>query len=84
MDKPGIVGVVDGVADWLEFRADRLRGCGNGVVPLQAAVALLALADRALVVTVLVMEAFVVSTKHVRWLLPGTYISYVGSQLVVK
>jgi hypothetical protein len=31
----------------MEYRADRLRAIGNGVVPLQAAYVLLALADRA-------------------------------------
>lgn len=39
--------VANGVAYLLDARTDRLRACGNGVVPVAAAFALLALADRA-------------------------------------
>jgi len=45
--EPSVCRMADGVADRLEYRADRLRLLGNGVVPLQAAVALRVLADRA-------------------------------------
>jgi len=45
--EPSVCRMADGVADRLEYRADRLRLLGNGVVPLQAAVALQVLADRA-------------------------------------
>jgi len=45
--EPSVCRMADGVADRLEYRSDRLRLLGNGVVPLQAAVALRVLADRA-------------------------------------
>lgn len=44
---PAIEPAVRGVADGLAHRVDRLRAAGNGVVPLAAAVAFLALTDRA-------------------------------------
>jgi len=40
--EPALCGVVDGLAG----RVDRIRACGNGVVPLQAAIALRILAAR--------------------------------------
>ena len=45
--EPSVCRMADGVADRLEYRSDRLRLLGNGVVPLQAAVALRVLANRA-------------------------------------
>lgn len=45
--EPSLCRMVDGSAERLDHRQDRLRSCGNGVVPLQAAVALRVLADRA-------------------------------------
>src|SRR5215471_12040185 len=44
---PAVEPAVRGVADGLAHRVDRLRAAGNGVVPLVAAVAFLALAARA-------------------------------------
>lgn len=40
--EPGVCGVADGLA----YRVDRLRACGNGVVPIQAAVAFVVLGRR--------------------------------------
>ncbi len=37
--EPSFCRVADGMAERMEYRADRLRACGNGVVPLQAAAA---------------------------------------------
>ena len=45
--EPSICRMADGAAERLDQSKDRLRACGNGVVPLQAAVAIRALADRA-------------------------------------
>ena len=45
--QPALYGVVDGLAEGMDDCADRLRACGNGVVPLQAAVAFRVLAARA-------------------------------------
>ena len=45
--EPSICRMADGAAERLDHSKDRLRACGNGVVPLQAAVAIRALADRA-------------------------------------
>jgi len=45
--EPSLCRVADGSAGWLEYRQDRLRALGNGVVPLQAAVAVRVLAERA-------------------------------------
>lgn len=45
--EPAICGMAHGVAGLLDYRAERLRACGNGVQPLAAAVALVTLADRA-------------------------------------
>lgn len=45
--EPSLCRVADGSAGWLEYRQDRLRAIGNGVVPLQAAVAVRVLAERA-------------------------------------
>lgn len=45
--EPAVCGGAHGVAGGLEYRADRLRLLGNGVVPPLAAVALLELAARA-------------------------------------
>ena len=42
LDQPGIVGVVDGLANWM----DRLKAAGNGQVPRVAAAAFAGLADR--------------------------------------
>lgn len=42
VDKPGIVGVVDGVADWM----DRLKAAGNGQVPVVAEAAWKTLTER--------------------------------------
>ncbi len=39
--QPGIRRGVDGIADWMDERNDRLRATGNGVVPQQAAAAFL-------------------------------------------
>lgn len=44
--EPALCGMADGMADRLEYRADRLRTIGNGVVPLQAAYAVRTLAAR--------------------------------------
>ncbi len=44
---PAIEPGVRGVADWMAARVDRLRACGNGVVVVQGAVALVALLRRA-------------------------------------
>jgi len=41
---PALEPAVCGVADGLAYRVDRLRGCGNGVVPIVAAEALVCLA----------------------------------------
>lgn len=45
--EPSLCRDADGVAEWMEYRQDRLRTLGNGVVPLEAAYALCTLADRA-------------------------------------
>jgi len=45
--EPSFCRMADGAAERLDYRQDRLRACGNGVVPLQAAVAIRVLADRA-------------------------------------
>lgn len=45
--QPSLCRDADGSARWLEYRKDRLRALGNGVVPLQAAAAIRALAARA-------------------------------------
>ena len=45
--EPAVCKLADGSAPRLEYRTDRLRALGNGVVPLQAAVACRVLADRA-------------------------------------
>jgi DNA (cytosine-5)-methyltransferase 1 len=46
-DRPTLEPAVRGVADGLAYRVDRLRAVGNGVVPMAAAVAWLALSARA-------------------------------------
>lgn len=43
---PAVRGDVDGVSPEMVYRSDRLRSCGNAVVPLQGAVALSLLLDR--------------------------------------
>ncbi len=45
--KPELCRLDDGVAGWLDYRQDRLRCAGNGVVALQAAAAFSVLARRA-------------------------------------
>jgi DNA (cytosine-5)-methyltransferase 1 len=45
--EPSVCRVANGATERLDYRQDRLRACGNGVVPLQAAVAVRVLADRA-------------------------------------
>ena len=45
--QPALCKLADGSTAWLDGRTDRLRALGNGVVPLQAAVAFRVLADRA-------------------------------------
>jgi len=47
-EEAALVASVCSVADGLASRLDRLRACGNGVVPLQAAAAFVELARRAL------------------------------------
>ena len=45
--EPSVCRMADGSSERLDHSTDRLRSCGNGVVPLQAAVAIRTLADRA-------------------------------------
>jgi DNA (cytosine-5)-methyltransferase 1 len=46
--EPAVCGMVDGLADVLEQQSEQLHLTGNGVVPLQAAVAFYCLASRAI------------------------------------